>query len=176
MIKYGGVNTPLQALHIFRSNLLIQVLFLVLFKNLFLRTNKDDFGVVDLHLGKELATTRAPNYILKHRSLHSHNGSDRFQSRLKAIRSMNLLQYSSTAILLIILSGDVSPNPGWINSSLQRPGLKIGHLNIRSLPKHLDELRIFLRENPFDVFCLNETWLNSSWRDGELTITRPERS
>ena len=165
-----------KALHIFRSNLLIHVLFLVLFKNLLLRTNKDDFGVIDLHLSKELAITRAPNYILKHRSLHSHNGSDRFQSRLKAIRSMNLLQYSSTAILLIILSGDVSPNPGWINSSLQRPGLKIGHLNIRSLPKHLDELRIFLRENPFDVFCLNETWLNSSWRDGELTITRPERS
>ena len=125
-----------------------------------LRTNKDDFGVVDLHLGKELATTRAPNYILKHRSLHSHNGSDRFQPGLKAIRAMNLLQYSTTAILLILLSGDVSPNPG----------LKIGHLNIRSLPKQLDELRIFLRENPFDVFCLNETWLNSSWRDGELTV------
>ena len=159
-----------KALRIFRSNLLIQVLFLVLFKNLLLRTNKDDFGVVDFHLGKELATTRASNYILKHRSLHSHNGSDRFQPRLKAIRAMNLLQYSSTAMLLILLSGDVSPNPGWINSSLQKPGLKIGHLNIRSLPKHLDELRIFLQENPFDVFCLNETWLNSSWYDGELIV------
>ena len=159
-----------KALRIFRSNLLIQVLFLVLFKNLLLRTNNDDFGVVEFHLGKELATTRASNYILKHRSLHSHNGSDRFQPRLKAIRAMNILQYSSTAMLLILLSGDVSPNPGWINSSLQKPGLKIGHLNIRSLPKHLDELRIFLQENPFDVFCLNETWLNSSWRDGELIV------
>ena len=128
------------------------------------------FEVVDLHLGKESATTRAPNYILKHRSLHSHNGSDRFQPRLKAIRAMKLLQYSSTAIPLILLSGDVSPNPGWINSSLQKPGLKIGHLNIRSLPKHLDELRIFLRDNHFDLFCLNETWLNTSWRDGELTV------
>ena len=73
-------------------------------------------------------------------------------------------------MILILLSGDVSPNPGWINSSLQKPGLKIGHLNIRSLPKHLDELRIFLQDNPFDVFCLNETWLNSSWHNGELSI------
>ena len=48
--------------------------------------------------------------------------------------------------------------------------MKIGHLNIRSLPKHLVELRIFLQDNPFDVFCLNETWLNSSWHDGELSI------
>ena len=53
--------------------------------------------------------------------------------RLKAIRAMKLLQYSSTAILSILLSGDVCPNPRWINSSLQKPGLKIGHLNIRSL-------------------------------------------
>ena len=155
-----------KALHIFRSNLLMEVLF----KSLLLRTNKDDFGVVDLHLGKELAKTRAANYILKHRSLHSHNGSDRFQPRLNAIRAMKLLQYSSTAILLILLSGDLSPNPGWINSSLQKPGLKIGHLNIRSLPKYLDDLRIFLRDNPFDVICLNETWLNSSWHDGELWV------
>ena len=95
------------------------------------------------------------NQFIKHRSLHSHNNGDRFQPRLKAIRAMKLLQYSSTAILLILLPGDVFPNPGWINSSLQKPGLKIGHLNIRSLSEHLDELRIFLRDNPFDVFCLN---------------------
>ena len=62
-----------KALHFLRSNLLMQVLFLVLFKSLLLRTNKDDSGVVDLHLGKELASTRAPNYILNHRSLCSHN-------------------------------------------------------------------------------------------------------
>ena len=27
-----------------------------------------------------------------------------------------------------------------------------------------------MHENPFDVFCLNETWLNCSWRDAELGI------
>ena len=158
------------ALHNFRSTLPVQVLFLVLLKSLLLRTNNEDLGVADVHLSIELATTRAPNCILKHRSLRSHNDNDRFQPRLKALTTMKLLQYSSTAMVLILLSGDVSPNPGWINSSLQKPGLKIGYLNIRSLPKHLDELRIFLQDNPFDVFCLNGTWLNSSWHDSELSI------
>lgn len=48
--------------------------------------------------------------------------------------------------------------------------MKIGHLNIRSLPKHLEEIRILLQDNPFDVICLSETWLNSSWCDAELSI------
>ena len=145
------------ALCFFPSKLLMQVLFLVLFKGLLLQANREDFGVVDLHLGKELATIRAPNNILKHPSFHSRNGSDHCLPGLVPIRAMKLFQYSSTVMLLILLSGNVSSNPGWINPSLQTPGLKIGHLNIRSLPKHLYELRIFLQDNPLDMFCLNET-------------------
>ena len=71
---------------------------------------------------------------------------------------------------MVLLAGDVSPNPGWSDSRLLKPGLKIGHLNIRSLPRHIDELKILLQENPFDVLWLNETWLNSSWSDAELAI------
>ena len=96
--------------------------------------------------------------------------ADSVSARLKATKTLKLIQFFSVA-LLIILSGDVSPNPGWSSSKLQQPGLKVAHLNIRSLPKHLDELRLLLQENPFDVICLNETWLNSSWRDAELSIS-----
>lgn len=53
---------------------------------------------------------------------------------------------------------------------LNSPGLKIAHLNIRSLPKHLDEFKILMADNPFDVMCLSETWLNSTWSDTELHI------
>ena len=84
MRQDGGVDASLQRSAQFSLYTLNAILFLVLFKSLLLRTNNEDFGVVDVHLSKELATTRAPNYILKHRSLRSHNGSDRFQSRLKA--------------------------------------------------------------------------------------------
>ena len=80
-----------------------------------------------------------------------------------------IAQYTSLAVLLL-QTGDVAPNPGWSYSAVNRPGLKVTHLNIRNLPKHLDELKILLHDNPFDTVCLNETWLNVSWTDSELNI------
>ncbi len=41
-------------------------------------------------------------------------------------------------------------------------GFKIGHLNNASLPKHIEELKILLKEIPFDIICINETRLNNS--------------
>ena len=38
-------------------------------------------------------------------------------------------------------------------------GLKFAHLNITSLPKHLDELKLFLQQVPFEILSLNETRL-----------------
>ena len=71
----------------------------------------------------------------------------------------------------VILPGDSFPNPGWTQATiLNQPSLKIGHFNIRSLPKHLDEFRILIQDNPFDVMGLLETWLNSKWSDSELLI------
>ena len=91
----------------------------------------------------------------------------------KLIKSLKIVQYTCVASLIVIsLSGDVATNPGWCDPRLSKPGLKIGHLNVRSLPKYLDELKILLHENPFDVLCLNETWLNCPWRDAELAIER----
>ena len=39
--------------------------------------------------------------------------------------------------------------------------LNIGHLNMNGLRSKIDFLRVFLQENPFDVFCLNETKIDS---------------
>ena len=88
---------------------------------------------------------------------------------LRLTKVCQLIQYGSLAAL-VLLAGDVSPNPGWIQAVLNQPRLKIAHLNIRSLPKHLDEFRILMQDNPFDVMCLTETWLNSKWSDSELHI------
>ena len=69
----------------------------------------------------------------------------------------------------VILPGDSFPNPGWTQATtLNQPSSKIGHFNIRNLPKLLDEFRILIQDNPFDVMCLLETWLNSKWSDSEL--------
>ena len=47
---------------------------------------------------------------------------------------------------------------------------KIAHLNIRSLIKHVDEFRIFLRNEQFDRISVNETMLDDTVCDHEITI------
>ena len=49
-------------------------------------------------------------------------------------------------------------------------GFKIAHLNVRSLYKHIEELRIYLEEQYFDIISLNETMLDSSISDHEIKI------
>ena len=89
-------------------------------------------------------------------------------SSAKCLTAINIGKIALLAAYLVLLSGDAMINPGPshytgdVPTFLQKPGLKTAHLNIRSLPKHLDELKILLLDHPFDIICLNETWLNSS--------------
>ena len=51
--------------------------------------------------------------------------------------------------------------PNALLGVLKTRGLKIAHLNIRSLPKKIDEKRLFLQRcRDIRIFTLNETWLN----------------
>ena len=49
-------------------------------------------------------------------------------------------------------------------------GFKVGHLNITSLTKHLDELLVYMQDQPFDILTMNETRLDNSVRDNEVEI------
>ncbi|CAB4034257.1 RNA-directed DNA polymerase from transposon BS [Paramuricea clavata] len=49
-------------------------------------------------------------------------------------------------------------------------GFKVTHLNVRSLYKHIEELRIYLQEQYFDIISLNETMLDSSISNHEIKI------
>ncbi|KAF0305993.1 hypothetical protein FJT64_022458 [Amphibalanus amphitrite] len=58
--------------------------------------------------------------------------------------------------------------------------LKIGHLNVRSLTAHLDEVNLLLLREELDVLCLSETWLTDSVDSSMLlfpgyTIRRRDR-
>ena len=53
---------------------------------------------------------------------------------------------------------------------LKLKGFKIGHLNIASLTKHIEELRIFIHENSFEILCINESRLDNSIYDTEVEI------
>jgi hypothetical protein len=49
-------------------------------------------------------------------------------------------------------------------------GFKMAFLNIASLPKHIDEFRIYMSVQTFDLIAFNETRLNTSIKDGEVNI------
>ena len=75
-----------------------------------------------------------------------------------------------------LLSGNVnelSHQNNTIYKSRKIPcrNLKMGCLNIRSLCSKIDELQLFVLSHDFDVFSVNETWLNESVNDSEIAIT-----
>ena len=49
-------------------------------------------------------------------------------------------------------------------------GFKMASLNITSLLKHFDELKVFVSNNPIDVLAINETRLYFSITDCEVFI------
>jgi exonuclease III len=49
-------------------------------------------------------------------------------------------------------------------------GFKLASLNVTSLVKHIEELRILLANNMIDVLAINETRLDSTVSDDEVHI------
>ncbi|KAF0289753.1 hypothetical protein FJT64_012004 [Amphibalanus amphitrite] len=58
--------------------------------------------------------------------------------------------------------------------------LRIGHLNVRSLTAHLDEINLLLQREQLDLLCLSESWLTEATDNSMLlvpgyAITRRDR-
>jgi hypothetical protein len=49
-------------------------------------------------------------------------------------------------------------------------GFTIGHLNIRSLIKNIDQLKIYLSNHQYDIICINETWLDDKINTYEVSL------
>ena len=49
-------------------------------------------------------------------------------------------------------------------------GFRIAHLNITSIPKYIEQLRLYLLNKPVDVFTINETRLDESIGNVEVNI------
>ena len=59
----------------------------------------------------------------------------------------------------------IIPNSSFTDDKYTFPsdsGLKIGHLNIRSINNKKDEVHAFLKESPYDILSLSETWLDEN--------------
>ena len=55
---------------------------------------------------------------------------------------------------------DNTLNPAEVLKTLK--GFRVGHLNITSLVKHVDELRVYMRDEPFDILSINESRLDAN--------------
>ena len=50
-------------------------------------------------------------------------------------------------------------------------GFKIASINLASLYKHIDQLRIYMLPKEVDILAVNETSLDSSILNGEVSIS-----
>ena len=88
----------------------------------------------------------------------------------KALMLLGLVNIT-LAVELMLLSNDVSTNPGpQCNHTVAPKGFRICHLNICSRRDKVDELRLFCERHKPHILALNETWLDASFDNGELLI------
>jgi hypothetical protein len=91
------------------------------------------------------------------------------------------LVFCKLLILLILICGDVAINPGpdcrlndeFTNECLKLKkfkGIKILHLNARSLVNKINQMRIICNQSMPDLLCISESLLNSGHEDIEFQI------
>ena len=93
----------------------------------------------------------------------------------KARAGLKLVKLSLCAGYLVLLSGDVSLNPGPVNGLddvVKLRGLKFIHQNIQSLGDKMDQLRLLLQEHHsgIQIITLSETWIKADMIDSEYEI------
>ena len=105
--------------------------------------------------------------------------SDTTAPSLKAYRILNLTQLSLYAAGLILLAGDICPQPGpafqsndsGLSFGPKSRGLSLAHLNIRSLLHKMDQVNLVMGgAKSFDILSFSETWLNDTVSDDEIVI------
>ena len=77
------------------------------------------------------------------------------------------------ALALIALAGDIESNPGYqtLDDIRNTRGLKIAHLNVRSLVHKTDSLRLEgIDSKTVDILTLSETWLDGNICDTEINL------
>ena len=57
-----------------------------------------------------------------------------------------------------------------LNEIKSSKGLKITSLNVNSLLKHIDEIKVLLENDPFDIFAVNESKIDESISDNCINI------
>ena len=101
-----------------------------------------------------------------------------------------LCSYTSAQNRFLLCTGDVERNPGPRTSalasekslkSIKTKMLRIVHLYVRSLIRHLDDIALLTASQCLDVLVVSETWLDDGISDGEIflpgySVTRFDRN
>lgn len=101
------------------------------------------------------------------------SGDKEFSNSLKAVMLCKLFHRACFALALIALAGDIESNPGYqtLDDIRNTRGLKIAHLNIRSLVHKTDSLRLEgIDSKTADILTLSETWLDGNICDTEINL------
>lgn len=98
-------------------------------------------------------------------------------STYQRIESKSNVKQRLLIVLLLLLSGNVQPNPGPELQCPQTPsdfkslsGLKYVHLNVHSLLPKMDMVRIWVKSTGADVVIISETWLSKSINNEDINI------
>ena len=97
---------------------------------------------------------------------------------LKKEKQCKVINQRCLVILLLLISGNVQPNPVPDMQCLQTPsdfksrsGFGIFHLNVRSLLSKMDVVRIWAKSTDADGIVFSETWLSKSVFDKDICIS-----
>uniref|UniRef100_A0A1A8AW44 Uncharacterized protein n=1 Tax=Nothobranchius furzeri TaxID=105023 RepID=A0A1A8AW44_NOTFU len=98
-------------------------------------------------------------------------------SRQQKTESKENVKQRMLIVLLLLLSGNVQPNPGPEPQCAKTPsdfkslsGLKHIHLNVCSLLNKMDEVRIWVTSTGADIVIISETWLTKSVTNEDINI------
>ena len=130
---------------------------------------------------KQFPGRRTSRYTARYTTSTKYPLSYKFKAGLR------LISAGFMASFLVLLSVDVSLNPGPTENlydTAEIPklrGLKIAHLNVRSILNKMDDVRSLAHNKRFDIFTFSETWLNPSIKDFEVhipgyTLVRQDRT
>ena len=132
-----------------------------------------------LFVGMELSQARLVVSPLHNLSIATSKPVREFTSAEVSTLSCRLMK-RIMLVLLLVCANDIQTNPGPnFNDSLKfnvkdftrARGLKVAHINIRSVINKTDTLEILLKDKSFDVFTVSETWLKPQIPDCEVNIS-----
>ncbi|CAB4008026.1 Hypothetical predicted protein, partial [Paramuricea clavata] len=158
----------------FKSSFVIFIILTILIKNLPKDTRNDthinQVNIEKLVAAWETCQVKISSVVPKSAIERDLKARQILTPSSKCVLAIRLLN-CCLAANLILLCNDVNENPGpdQVNVS-EIKGLRIIHLNVCSLCNKMAEIRLFCDRHKPHILSLNETWLDGSFPDNQMSL------